>query len=94
VYLRNGDYLYVIMVDCENPKIKKLLIFYLKTIAHNALVSLISLDEKLSAEDNYIFIEDSLTTSPIFLYVFYGGDTYQAFRFQPENLLKKSRLEN
>lgn len=82
------------MVDCEYPTIKKLLIFYLKTITHNALVSLIDLDETLYKEDNYIFIEDSLTTSPIFLYVFYGGKTYQAFRFQPENLLKNSRAEN
>ena len=89
VFLRNGMLLYIIMVDQFNPKEKRLFIYSLNTFSHDSLISLIKLDEKLFMEDNHIFIEGSPTRTPIYIFVFYGGNIYQFFNFQPHNLLKK-----
>jgi hypothetical protein len=94
VFARVERFLYVIMVNKENKRDKKLFCFNMLKSSHDALYSVIPLDEKLTDLSNRIFIESNQFESTIYIYLFYGGRTYQLIKFEPENLLKKTEKNN
>lgn len=89
-YARIDRFLYVVMVNKEDRKEKKLFCFNMLKTSHDTLYSVIPLDDKLTDLSNRIFIESNQFESTIYIYLFYGGRIYQLIKFEPENILKKT----
>jgi hypothetical protein len=89
VFARYDTFLYVILISKDDPKRKKLFCFNMLKTSHDALYSVIDLDEALYDKRNGLLVESSTFQSTIYIYLFYGGSQYQLIKFEPENLLQQ-----
>ncbi|CAI2384447.1 unnamed protein product [Moneuplotes crassus] len=87
VYHRTGKYLFIVARDSTYTFLKYLIIYNIKTSAHNSLISKIDLSFVASKFDNYVFTEKIASSSLIAIYVYYDVNIYEYFEFQPNNLL-------
>ena len=55
------------------------------------LFTVIPLKRELAYLDNKVYIETSIASSTMFIYLFYGDNTFQYVRFEPENLMMQTR---
>lgn len=89
-FTRFERFLYVILVNKSDIRDKKLFCFNMKKTVHDSLYSVIPLDRELTHLSNNLFIEGNMFDAAIYIYLFYGGQTYQLIKFEPENLLKQT----
>lgn len=87
-FIRNGQYLYIILKRNEGFLEKYLFIYDLHENSHNTLKSVVPLDLERGHDDNYITIGSSHYKKNICIYIFFGGKHFQFVVFEPFNILK------
>ena len=92
-YARYEEFLYIVLLNFENEKDKKLFWFNLNDTNYDTLYSVISLDPYYYDSNNKIFIESGKFISTIYIYLFYGGKQYQYIKFEPQNRIQITNNE-
>lgn len=90
VYNRQGDMLYLIMVNQFHFSNRALFIYDLLETSHNCLKAVISLDNNYSKKKIFLYVDSIENLSTIFIYAFYEDKHYQFIKFEPDNVLAKN----
>ena len=87
VYDRSESFLYIVMQNMTNPADRALFIFDFNTNSHNSLKTIVKLNAKVSMSKMAIYTEAFDNRSTKYVYIFFGGKTFQLFKFEPDNVL-------